>query len=509
MMELYELDTNAQLDFIALNQNLEASKEYVNASGSYFKSNFEEYVKLVNDSFVAPNQNNQPVIVSDYSIGNENIHKEFDNYKAYLEHLSEFAARENKDLSSAEPEWAFKRPEVFLKDDLHKKLYNESHVDSSKIKTNIEKHEHGFELFSLEQNLDLVHNFVKEQQKIDGIDPGHAEIILQSKVDINENNIPVIVVDSSYNGKEIKGEFHTLEDFGQSVLEEYQKANEDFVYTHPLKGENQHWDKVIDKIEQGIRREKAEQQRDNHVVYGVNDHWNALIEKISMSKNEVNVVADQKQEPTKQQEQEVLNGIVGDATERAETIMNAQHHEQQKALSELSVPLLKQYEGKTLSSKDIEKIANEFQKKMAGSLEKYSDQKANGVSWTDRVSNLKSGVAEAIQGVKDRTLSSLQSIKAIPENTKDFVRQKMLEVVVKTNSKIQHELSRAEEKLSAPEKASETFSKSTDGKYTEKANANVFSLKGVKSIEQKINNQIKQQEKSLNKGNEQQNKTER
>lgn len=200
-MEKFELDVESQLDFIALNQNLNAIKAFSNENLSKSANINAKYLDLINNSFVAANESNQPVIVSEYSIGNESFQKEFDNYKDFIHHVSPFSLENNNELSSKEPESAFKHPETFLKDEVHLKLFNETQVDVKEIMASVENQQYGFEAYQLDQSLKLVQGFVKEQQKVGGIDDGHAEIILQSKVDMNAEERPIIKVDSSYKGK--------------------------------------------------------------------------------------------------------------------------------------------------------------------------------------------------------------------------------------------------------------------------------------------------------------------
>jgi hypothetical protein len=274
---------------------------------------------------------------------------------------------------------------------------------------------------------------------------------------------------------------------------------------HSMKGQNEHWDNVIKNIEDTQRQEKAEQQRDNHVMYGVNDHWNAVIESVALSDNQVEQIISSNNEPNKAQEAGVLNNLLGNATERAEVILNAKHHEIAETLKELTKSELGKYEGKEISAKDLTKITEQFQEKLDKVISEYAQDKSKGVSWNDRIKNVKDKLNNAVQEVKEKAAASLQTVKDIPENTKNLVKTKLLNAVVKTSQKMQTELGKIEAKLQQPESERPAVNQSkVPGKTVVSDPKNekgtvAFSLKGVKSTDQKIKAQDKKQEQSQTK----------
>lgn len=224
---------------------------------------------------------------------------------------------------------------------------------------------------------------------------------------------------------------------------------------HNMKGQNSHWDKVIDSIETEMRSERAEQQRDSHSMYGENNHWDAVIESVALSNNEVNKFPANvlpNQEPENSQELATLQNLLGDAVRRAEIILDAKHTEVSKALAELSIEELEKYKGTDLTADQLLTITNEFQNKITEAISTYAADKVNKISWTERLENFKDKVKDAVNNLKENVQSRLQSIKNIPENSKNYAKTQLLRAVVNLNQTLQNELGKVEEKLQGAEK---------------------------------------------------------
>ncbi|WP_242293151.1 replication/maintenance protein RepL, partial [Bacillus cereus group sp. BfR-BA-01441] len=86
-----------------------------------------------------------------------------------------------------------------------------------------------------------------------------------------------------------------------------------------------------------------------------------------------------------------------------------------------------------LTKDDIKNLLEQHLKNIEDALDKYNVQKEKGVTWKDRINTFKGSLQKSFNNFKESLKQKARSVRDAPVNLKNYVKNKLIDGVVKIN----------------------------------------------------------------------------